>query len=89
MNVNEMNVWQRLGAPTPKFFKRLRDVGLVLGALGGAILTAPISLPPIVLTLAGYLVTVGVVAGGVSQATVDEKELAEKLKVADLKKGKQ
>ena len=88
MNVNEMNVVQRFNAPTPKFFKRLRDVALILGALGGAVLTAPVPLPSIVLTIAGYLVTVGVVAGGVSQAAVDEKKLAQQPKVADLKKGK-
>ena len=88
MNVNEMNVVQRFNAPTPKFFKRLRDVALILGALGGAVLTAPVSLPLIVLTIAGYLVTVGVVAGGVSQTAVDEQQLARQLKAANVKKGK-
>ena len=88
MNVNEMNVVQRFNAPTPKFFKRLRDVALILGALGGAVLTATVSLPLIVLTIAGYLVTVGVVAGGVSQTAVDEQQLARQLKAANVKKGK-
>ena len=38
----------RAKAPTPKFFKVLRTVGLALAAVGGTILAAPIALPAIV-----------------------------------------
>jgi uncharacterized membrane protein HdeD (DUF308 family) len=66
----EMNLLQRVGSPTPKFFKVLRDVGLVLAAAGGAILTAPISVPAAVTSIAGYLAVAGGVLSAVSQATV-------------------
>lgn len=67
-----MNLIQRIKAPTPKFFKILRNVGVTLAAAGGAILASPIALPAGVLTLAGYLVVGGGVLTAVSQSTVDE-----------------
>ena len=44
----------RATSPTPKFFKVLRNVGLVLAAVGGTILAAPIALPVLVTTIGGY-----------------------------------
>ena len=73
--VEKMSLLQRLGAPTPTFFKKVRNTGLVLSAIGGAILSAPVSLPVIVVKIAGYLATAGVVASAVSQAAVDEQKL--------------
>ena len=35
----------RAKAPTPKFFKVLRNIGLTLAAIGGTVLAAPIALP--------------------------------------------
>ena len=55
----------RATAPTPKFFKVLRNVGLVLAAVGGTILASPIALPVLVTTIGGYMA----VAGGVLTAT--------------------
>ena len=55
----------RVTSPTPKFFKVLRNVGLVLAAVGGTILAAPIALPVLVTTIGGYMA----VAGGVLTAT--------------------
>ena len=55
----------RVTAPTPKFFKVLRTIGLALAAVGGTILAAPITLPAIISTIGGYLA----VAGGVLTAT--------------------
>lgn len=66
-----MKLIERLKAPTPKFFKVLRNVGLALAAAGGALLTAPISLPVAVVTVAGYLTVVGGVMTAVSQSAVD------------------
>ncbi len=59
----------RIKAPTPKFFKVLRNVGLVLAGVGTVLLTAPVSLPATVVTFGGYLVTAGGVATAVSQIT--------------------
>ena len=54
-----MNVIKRAKAPTPKFFKLLRNIGLVMAAVGGSIVAAPIVLPLTIVTLGGYLAVVG------------------------------
>lgn len=66
-----MNVIKRVKAPTPKFFKVLRTIGLVVAAVGGCIITAPIALPITVVTLGGYLTVAGGVLSAVSQLTTD------------------
>ena len=43
-----MNAIKRAKAPTPKFFKVLRNIGLTLAAVGGTVLAAPIALPVVV-----------------------------------------
>jgi ABC-type xylose transport system permease subunit len=65
-----MNVIQRMQAPTPKFFKVLRNIGLALAAVSGALLAAPVALPAAVVTLAGYLAVAGTVVTAVSQTAV-------------------
>ena len=67
-----MNAIKRAKAPTPKFFKVLRNVGLALAAVGGTILAAPIALPVIVTTIGGYLAVAGGVATAVSQLTTEK-----------------
>jgi hypothetical protein len=64
-----MTIRKRATAPTPKFFKVLRNVGLVLAAVGGSILAAPIALPVVLTSMGGYLVVAGGVASAVSQLT--------------------
>jgi ABC-type xylose transport system permease subunit len=65
-----MNLLQRMQAPTPKFFRVLRTIGLSLAAAGGALIASPVALPVGIVTLAGYLIVAGSVATAVSQATV-------------------
>lgn len=65
-----MNVVQRMKAPTPKFFKVLRTAGIALVTAGGTLLAAPVSLPAIVLTIAGYVTVAGMVMSAVSQSAV-------------------
>ena len=66
-----MNILQRMKAPTPKFFRVLRNVGIALAAAGGALLAAPIALPAGLITIAGYLTVTGSVVTAVSQSVVD------------------
>jgi uncharacterized membrane protein HdeD (DUF308 family) len=68
-----MNVVERAKAPTPKFFKILRAVGLALLTISGSVIAAPIVLPATVVTVAGYLAVAGGVISAVSQITVDDK----------------
>ena len=60
-------------APTPKFFRVLRSVGIALATAGGSILAAPVVLPAIVLTIAGYATVAGSVMTAVSQAAVEDE----------------
>lgn len=62
----------RAKAPTPKFFKVLRTVGLALAAVGGTILAAPIALPAIVTTIGGYVAVAGGVLSAASQLTTTD-----------------
>jgi len=50
-----MKLVTRAQAPTPKFFKVLRNIGLILAAVGGSILAAPVALPVVVSSIGGYL----------------------------------
>jgi len=77
-----MNVLERAQAPTPKFFKVLRSIGLIVAAVGGAIVTAPVALPIAVLTVGGYLTVAGGVLSAISQITVDDKDKPEGSKEA-------
>ena len=67
-----MNIINRAKAPTPKFFKVLRNIGLVIATVGGTILAAPIALPAVVTTIGGYLAVAGGVVSAVSQLTTEK-----------------
>ena len=64
-----MNVIKRATAPTPKFFKLLRNTGLAIAAAGGALMTAPADLPHGLVTFANYLIVSGTILSAVSQIT--------------------
>ena len=68
---------KRATAPTPKFFKVLRTIGMALATVGGIVLTAPIALPVIVTTIGGYITVAGGVLSAVSQLTVEKDEQPE------------
>ena len=68
-----MKIVERIKAPTPKFFKILRSIGLALLAISGTIVAAPIVLPVTVVTVAGYLAVAGGVISAFSQMTVAEE----------------
>ena len=70
-----MKIVERIKAPTPKFFKTLRSIGLALLAISGTIVAAPIVLPVTVVTVAGYMAVAGGVISAVSQMTVAEENL--------------
>ncbi len=57
-------------SPTPAFFHKLRNIGLALAAISAAIIAAPVALPAIVTTIAGYLAVAGTELSSVSQITV-------------------
>ena len=71
MATKNLSLVERLTAPTSKFFRIVRNVGLCLAAVGGAIIAAPIALPLTLVTVAGYLTVAGSVMTAVAQATVE------------------
>ena len=69
-----MNIIKRVQAPTPVFFKKLRNISLVLTTLGASVLAAPVALPALLLKIAGYLFVAGGVGTTVSQAVTVQDE---------------
>lgn len=67
-----MNIIERYQKPTPKFFKKLRNIGIALATAGGAILAAPVVMPAILISVATYLTVAGSVAVAVSQAVTQD-----------------
>lgn len=72
---NLQSYLKRAGKKTPPFFKKLRLAGLILGAVGATVLAAPIALPALVVTIAGYVATTGAVITAVSQAAMADGEV--------------
>jgi len=46
--------------------------GLIIAAVGTTILAAPIALPAVAVTIAGYLATAGAIATAVSQSAIND-----------------
>ncbi len=68
------NVKERMQQQTPKFFRQLRNIGLIAAAISAAIISAPVALPVVLVKVAGYLAVAGTVAGAVSQTAVKNEE---------------
>ena len=68
------NVIERMTSETPKFFRKLRNTGLAIAAVGTALLSAPMALPALLVKIAGYLAVAGGVMTTVSQAAVTNDE---------------
>ena len=74
MDTRSMSLTDRILAPTPKFFKTLRNIGMVLAATGGAILASPVAVPAALISVAGYVVLAGGIITAVSQTSVQHDE---------------
>jgi len=65
---------KRMGQQTPKFFKKIRNVGLTLAAISATIIAAPVALPAVLIKIAGYMAVAGTIAGTVSQTAVKHEK---------------
>ena len=72
-------VKDRALAPTPPFFQFLKKAGLLIAAVGTAVLTAPGMVPEILLAYAGHAVTAGTILVSICQLTVDDGKVEERL----------
>ncbi|MBN9294555.1 MAG: hypothetical protein J0G96_11310 [Flavobacteriia bacterium] len=70
MKSNSLNLVERVKAPTPKWFKIIRTIGITLTAVGGAILAAPVAIPATIVTIAGYAMLGGTVATAIAQTAM-------------------
>jgi hypothetical protein len=77
MKNKNMNVVDRALAPTPKWFKVLRTIGIALASVGGIIIASPVALPIGLVSAAGYLVLGGSIISVVSQTAVKAEEQPE------------
>lgn len=68
-----MEILQRLVAPTPPFFIKVRNIGLILTALAAAVIGLPVELPTMVGEIAGVVAVAGSIMTGVSQAAVEKE----------------
>jgi hypothetical protein len=67
-----MEIRKRWKAPTPKFWRKVRNSMVTIGAVSGALLAAPVALPAGILALAGYGLTIGITGSVLSQLTKED-----------------
>jgi hypothetical protein len=73
MSSTNLNLMGRIKAKTPNWFKYIRNSGLTLTGISVAILKAPIPLPSIIVTFAGYCAVAGAIAAAISQTAVESE----------------
>ena len=74
-----MSIVKRWNAPTPTFWRRVQKVSIIIGAVAGVLISAPIALPAAIVTLSGYAITAGTVAATLSQLTVESNDQRKEL----------
>ena len=78
MKQRNLNLISRIEAPTPKWFRIVRNLGLALSAVGGVLVAAPVALPAGIVTVGGYLLLGGSIIGAVSQTAVSAEEYGDR-----------
>ena len=74
-----MSIKQRWCAKTPKFWRKVQKISIIIGTVAGVIISAPIALPAVVVTLSGYAITAGTVAATLSQLTIEDNDQRKEL----------
>lgn len=86
----ELSILERLQAPVPTLFAKIRNISLVLVAIGGAIMalqTQDFALPSLVTWIANKATLIGgVVAAIIAQLTVDTDKLSKQKALDGIKK---
>lgn len=68
-----MTLTERLQASTPKFFKKVRNIGLILAAVSSTLITAPVALPVVVVKIGSHMGMDPMVASTISQTAVSDE----------------
>lgn len=72
--MEDLSLKQRWKSPTPKFWKKVQRIGLVLTAVGTFVATAPIALPAVIVSAGAYAAFGGGLIAAMSQLTVEDKK---------------
>lgn len=67
-------IFDRMQEPTPRFFRKIRNYGLLLTGISAVITTAPIALPTVLITIAGYTAIAGGIASAISQTAIQNED---------------
>lgn len=70
-----LSLKERVLAPTPKFWKKVQKIGVLLTAIGTAVVTAPVALPAAVITAGSYVAFGGGLIAAMSQFTVEDSQV--------------
>jgi hypothetical protein len=70
--MKEKTIKQRWNGKTPKFWKRVQRWAIITGAVAGAIIAAPVTLPVGVITAATYIAAVSATIATTSQLTIED-----------------
>jgi mitochondrial fission protein ELM1 len=70
-----LSLKERVLAPTPKFWKKIQRIGILLTAIGTAVVTAPVALPAAVITAGSYVAFGGGLIAAMSQFTVEDSQV--------------
>lgn len=70
--MKEKTIKERWNGKTPKFWKRVQRWAIITGAVAGAIIAAPVTLPIGVVTAASYLAAVSATIVTTSQLTIED-----------------
>lgn len=68
-----MNIFKRLISKTPKRFRNIRNIGLLMIGISGLISSSTISLPLFITNLSGYLALIGGIISLISQFQVEKE----------------
>jgi hypothetical protein len=58
---------ERVTSETPDYWKKIRMIGLIVAGIGSALMTAPVSLPAVLVSAGSYMAWVGGVAAVIAQ----------------------
>jgi hypothetical protein len=70
--MKEKTIKERWNGKTPKFWKRVQRWAIITGAVAGAIIAAPVTLPIGVVTAATYIAAVSATIATTSQLTIED-----------------
>lgn len=69
--MKEKTIKERWNGKTPKFWKKVQRWAIITGAVAGAIIAAPVTLPVGVITAATYIAAVSATIATTSQLTIE------------------